>query len=340
MPVPILEAAAPDLADVGLVLDAGGARPDDADDRDAIEFDVTIDQRTTRFTARVNRHVTPSTAGLAHARLTHAGGADVVLLAEYVTVETADVLRRLGQQFIDSAGNAYLRTEGLLVWHVGRPRRSRPPADGHATPALVRTQFAVLARPALIGRPFRAIAQASRTSVGSVQTAVRQLDERGHIATRGTERTLVDRARLLDDWLPLYLRILRPKLLLDRFAGEPADWWTSEQADPDEVQWGGEAAAFRLDGYLRPGLATLYADELPRAFIRAHRLQRVRHDGERVGVEVRQRFWDVAGVPSDPPDVVPPVLVYADLLAASDARSVEAAGRIREGHLARLLDEE
>lgn len=336
MPVPILEAAAPNLAEVGLVIDAGVAEPAQ---RHKIEFDLTTDAGTVRFAARLDRHVTPSTAGLVHERLSREAGPEVVLLADYVTPETAEVLRRLGQQFIDGAGNAYLRANGLLIWHVGRARRSRPPADAHATPAVVRVQFALLARPALIGRSFRTIAQASRTSIGSVQAAVRQLDERGHVTTRDHERTLVDRARLLDDWLPLYLRILRPKLLLERYVGEPAGWWTSEALDPDVAQWGGEAGAFRLDGYLRPGLTTIYADEVPRGFVRAHRLQRVRHDAERVGVEVRQRFWNVAEIPSDLPDVVPPVLVYADLLAASDARSVEAAGRIRDGHLARLLDD-
>lgn len=325
----VLEAASAELAELGVAV-AG----------DELGFNLTTETGTAHFAARLNRHVTPATAGVVHELIGREAGPDVVLLTEHVSPETAEILRRLGQQFIDSVGNVYLRGDGLFIWQVGRPRRSPAPTESHASPALVRIEFVLLAEPSLIGRGFRAIAQASRTSIGSVQSAVRQLDERGHVVHRLGRRALVERGRLLDDWLPLYLRVLRPKLLLGRYVGEPLNWWTTAVLDPSEAQWGGDTGAFKLDGYLRPGLATVYADELPRALIRANRLKPASDHADRIGVEVRQRFWNVTDVPSDPTDVVPAVLVYADLLAATDGRSAEAAGRIRSGHLARLLTEE
>jgi hypothetical protein len=38
--------------------------------------------------------------------------------------------------------------------------------------------------------------------------------------------------------------------------------------------------------------------------------------------------------------LVPPVLIYADLLAAGDARCIEAAERIYKVHLARLFEQD
>ena len=70
--------------------------------------------------------------------------------------------------------------------------------------------------------------------------------------------------------------------------------------------------------YLRPGELTIYAESW-RAFWRARQFKQTPEPGHTAIVDVRRKFWDLPGDPNYP-NVVPPLLVYADLLATGDAR--------------------
>jgi len=62
--------------------------------------------------------------------------------------------------------------------------------------------------------------------------------------------------------------------------------------------------------------------------VKEHRL-RADPDGE---VEILDTFWNFPAETRQP-DIVPPLLVYADLLATLDPRNLEIAKRIREEHI-------
>jgi hypothetical protein len=56
-------------------------------------------------------------------------------------------------------------------------------------------------------------------------------------------------------------------------------------------------------------------------------------------IEILQRFWPFETQTEPPhPELTPPVLVYADLLATGDALCIETAGKVRERYLDRLKD--
>ena len=90
-----------------------------------------------------------------------------------------------------------------------------------------------------------------------------------------------------------------------------------------------------LTEYLKPGVITIYAKPPRFTFILEYKLREAL-DGD---IEVRQRFW-----PFDHqwehPNLVPPVLIYADLLATGDARCIETAQRVYDGYLTRLFAED
>ena len=58
--------------------------------------------------------------------------------------------------------------------------------------------------------------------------------------------------------------------------------------------------------------------------------------GHTVAVEVRKRFWNFPGEALHP-DLVPPLLVYADLLATGDARCIDTAKLVYDSYVARLF---
>lgn len=94
---------------------------------------------------------------------------------------------------------------------------------------------------------------------------------------------------------------------------------------------GGEVAAGKLTGYLKPVRITLYLDGKADELILANRLRPDLNGA----IELLEAFWttDEMGHRND---VAPPLLVYADLMASSDPRNIEAAKMIRANELAQV----
>ena len=103
------------------------------------------------------------------------------------------------------------------------------------------------------------------------------------------------------------------------------------------AQWGGEVAADKLTGYLKPETATLYVrPEKERKnvtqLIATHRL-RADPTGE---IELLDTFWDFPVEPEHP-EVVPALLVYADLVATQDPRNLDVARLVYDRKIAHTL---
>jgi hypothetical protein len=262
-----------------------------------------------------------------------------ILVAPYLTPELANHCRqKLDLNFIDTAGNAYVRAPGLLVFVRGE----RAPAHqataigrgGGGTTAALRVVFALLCKPDLVNAPYRDIVAAADVALGTVGWVFFDLEQRGYITggRRKGNRRLLERVRLLDEWVTNFPIKLRPKLNPRRFHTADPGWW-QEGRLPAGARWGGEVAAARLTKYLKPATYTIYLDpehgaEALATLAKRHRL-RADHNGN---VEVLDTFWNF-DAPDTPPDLVPPALVYADLMATLDPRNLEVAKQIRAEHL-------
>ena len=261
------------------------------------------------------------------------GGKPTLLAAEYVTPPVADELRAQGQPFADAVGNAWLPAP--LVFITGRKRASKPvpAAAGRAdTPVGLKILFALLCDPALADAPHRAIAAAAGVALGGVPAVLQDLQQQGHLLVLGKRRRLDATRRVLDAWAQAYARRLRDKTLHGVYVTPTFDAWAEWPLDPADGLWGGEPAANLLTNYLRPGVLTIYAKRLPPMLMARQRMTRADGQSERI-LEWRKPFWGQlpAGLR---PDVVPPVLVYADLLATGDGRCIETANVLYEQHLA------
>ena len=92
--------------------------------------------------------------------------------------------------------------------------------------------------------------------------------------------------------------------------------------------WGGEVAAARLTGRLKPARVTVYTQAPLAAMVFPHRLRKT-PDGD---VEVLTPFWR-CGHELSRQGLVPPLLVYADLIASGDPRNIEMAEEIYEHYI-------
>lgn len=261
-------------------------------------------------------------------------GQPTVLLAEHVTPPLADDLRAQGQPFADAAGNAWLPAPLVLI--TGRKPLSKPvlPATGRAdTPAGLKVLFALLCQPELADATHRAIAAAAGVALGGVPAVLQDLHQQGHLPMLGPRRRLDATRLLLDRWAQAYARRLRPKTLKALYTTPLFDTWAEWGLTPVEGLWGGEPAAGLLTHYLRPGVLTLYTPRLPPQFMARQRMSNATGPVTERVVEWRVPFW--GELPPGPrPDIVPPVLVYADLLATGDGRCIETAELLYEQYLA------
>jgi hypothetical protein len=265
-----------------------------------------------------------------------------VLVTPYLTAELADHCRKeLDLHFIDTAGNAYLRAPGLYVFVRGE----RPPTTamamgtrGGGTATALRVVFALLCKPELLNAPYRNIVEVADVALGAVGCVFFDLQGRGYIAggLRKRNRRLLEPDRLLDEWVTNFPVKLRPKLNPRRFQAPDPGWW--EQARLDRgARWGGEIAAAKLTGHLKPATYTIYLDrhsaaETIATLVKQHRLRA----DPRGNVEILDAFWTFH-LEGTQLDVVPPLLVYADLMATLDPRNLEVAKQVREQYIKHAL---
>lgn len=300
---------------------------------------VTSGGKTWRFPAIVKPNINPATIGAAIGRLAPVL-AKGLLLTRYVTPNMAEELREKGVQFLDTAGNAYLNAPPLFVFVKGHR-----PIEAVATVKTKRAfqasglqvLFALLLRPALAIAPYRKIAKEADVALGTVGWVLRDLRELGYLAEMGKRgRRLIRKAELLERWVTAYPDQLRPKLVIGRFKAVTPDWH-KEAGDITRFGafWGGEPAAARMTGLLKPQAATVYIREDANAFI-LHNKLRKDPQGE---IEILKVFWD-ANMQKEYEDQAPPLLVYADLLATADPRNIEIAKVLYEQKIAGLVRED
>lgn len=299
-------------------------------------LDVFVNDRTIRFGVEIKTIDRFQALGAIKAREGLAPY-PVVLVAPYITEATAERCRTLHLPFIDEAGDAYLEAPGLFVYVTGkrRPIQTRTaPAFRALTPAGLRIVFVLLNHPHLAAAPYREIATAALVALGTVGDVLADLEERGHLAPdKPGPRRLLAPERLREEWVTHYPIKLRPKLRARRFTAPTPDWWQDQDIRQYHAYWGGEVAAEKLTGYLKPARVTIYVEGKPDRLILANRL-RPAANGE---IEILEAFWPPEEI-RQPDDVVPPLVVYADLIATIDPRNIETANLIRDRYLAQSFD--
>jgi len=86
---------------------------------------------------------------------------------------------------------------------------------------------------------------------------------------------------------------------------------------------------------LKPERYTIYTDQFPGKLIFKFKLQKDPNGN----VEILMPFWTFKWELAEK-GLVPPLLIYADLVATSDARAIEAAEIIYDKYIARLVRED
>ena len=171
----------------------------------------------------------------------------------------------------------------------------------------------------------------SRGAIGYIMTDLRNL---GYvIELKRGQRKLHNRTTLIEKWVTGFGESLRPKLVRGRFNFEDAETrgqWRQVPIQSINGYWSGEPAADMLTNYLRPESFALYSDAPTQEIVQYTRL-RPDEDGP---IELMAPFWNsetiTSHLPATKPAAVPPLLVYADLIASAISRNLDAAKKLLE----------
>lgn len=257
-----------------------------------------------------------------------------VLGADHLTRGDAERLRRLGVQFIDSGGNAWLESPELLIWVEGRkpqvvPRADRDRPSRAFSRSGLRALFVLLVDPKAAEEPMRDIAMASGVSLGTVSSAVKDLIQGGLAARAGGRLVLTDRQRAIDRWVEHYISDLRPTLKEIRLdAPDPTlrpEGIVAKALATARAQVTGETALARMGFGLSPAMTELVIEGEWGPLVRQLRAA-PSPDGTLV---LREKFWS-GGLGGDS-SLAPALLVYADCMASGDPRVMEVAREMRAG---------
>lgn len=261
-----------------------------------------------------------------------------ILVTRHVNRQLAMTLKDLGLQFIDTAGNAYIRRPPAVVMLLGNPKQEderKQEKKGMPGAAGLRVLFALLCKRELRNANYREITTAANVALGTVAGTMQALGAQGYLVElKNGERKLLRGKELLEKWAIAYAEKLRPKGLIGRYEGQKPDFWQQADLTPFHALWGGETAAFQLTRYLRPEITTIYARKPVNDLIVNLKLRK----DEEGDIEIREQFWTFTTMEADQ-RLVPPLLVYADLTATGDARNMETAIRIYGEYLERHLGE-
>jgi len=261
-----------------------------------------------------------------------------LLITTVVTPPIADLLKETDIPFIDSAGNAYINEPPLYIFIKGNKSRQilvKEPLRRLFKPAGLKVIFALLNNPNLVNKPYRDIAEAAGVALGTVAWVISDMKEMFFLLDLDKERRkLLNLENLLKRWIEVYPEQLRPKQIIARFETDNQNWWQKTNIKNFEAFWGGEVAAAKLTGYLKPARVTIYTYQTPGKLVFKNRLRKADHGN----VEVMTPFWNFDYELADK-GFVPPLLIYADLIASGDNRNIETAGIIYEKYLARFVRE-
>jgi hypothetical protein len=256
---------------------------------------------------------------------------DVIIIAETIYPAIREQLRNLGLNYLDAAGNCYIKKDDWLFLIDGFKTEQVNPVkkDRAFNKTGLTLLFHFLNDENYLNVTYRQMADDYDIALGNINYIINSLKDQGFVIQLDKKNLRLARKKeLLDEWIAAYEEKLKPLLKIGdfRFINGNEKEWEKIPLTNYETQWGGEPAAKLLTGYLKPGKLTLYTVESKTSLIKKYRL--VPQDN--AILMVYKKFWKF-NLQNE--DTVPPILAYADLINTGDPRNLETARKLYDGLL-------
>ena len=259
---------------------------------------------------------------------------NLILLAGKIYPDVKKALQEQNINYIDGAGNMYVKTDKIFLFVEGRKENSDDQKfNGRLFEKTgLKILFALLNDDELINHTYREIALKTGVALGTVDYIMKELKAKGYILKVKREVVkLIKKNELLDRWVVGYDEKFKKNIFIGKFRIADRNW-KEIHFNNNKTLWGGEPAAAILTKYLHPEIFTIYTQEDTTALAKNYRFI----PDENGNVIINEKFWDDDYKVDR--NVVPPMLVYADLVNTAVPRNIETAKVIYEKYLKNKFD--
>jgi hypothetical protein len=271
-------------------------------------------------------------------------GEDKLLVAPYINESLATLCRENGLNYIDLAGNMYLRRPPVFIDIRGRkpaPERqdelARQRVGKAFQPKGMKLVMMLLLNPALVNQPMRVLAGQAEVALGTVKQVLDDLKYLTFIVDKGKKgKQLTELDLLLTRWLDAYPHNLDAKLDQVLYTTNDMAPLMGAKLEDFNALWGGEVAAGAYTHYLTPKTYLIYADKhAQKTLLKDFRLRRLQpHERTDNLIRLVTPPVGIEKLKGPQKGLVTPLLVYADLLNSNDPRNLETAKRLYDDYLA------
>jgi len=298
------------------------------------EYDGIIDINGYDFTIEARNELRKENKGFLLTRLEQLSTLTkrpTLVIGKYIALDVAKELKENGINYLDVAGNCYIKNKELVIYIAGQKvqRKDKTNQTKAFQEAGIKIIFNLLSNPENLQLSYRELAELADVSIGSVSNVMNELEGQNFILKTKLKRVIKNNSALLERWVVAYQDVLRPRLVKKqmRFTNiDAAKNWQQLTFNKEEegiTLWGGEPAAAILTNQLIPEKFSIYTTESWQTI------------GQEIGlvpdnegtVEILQLFWNDN---NNTKQVAPALLVYADLMGSGYGRNIEMAKIILE----------
>jgi hypothetical protein len=256
----------------------------------------------------------------------------VIAIAKFIASDIAWQLKKKEINYIDRAGNAFIKHGELLIYVTGQ--KTEKPANFNQSRAFqesgIKLIFQLLTQPEDLQLPYRNLAEKTGIALGSVSGIMKELEDLRFVVKTKNNRYLKNKKELLERWIQAFNDVLRPRLLMKRFrfsTNEAYNKWQDLPLNmlPGRNIWGGEPGASILTKQLQPQAFTIYTDGRWQSVASVLKLI-PDNEGD---VEILSIFWK-ENERSTNQNIVPTLIILAELMSSGKERNIETAKTIIE----------
>jgi len=280
------------------------------------------------------------------------GGLLPLFIADYINPRMGEDFRAAKINYIDLAGNAYIKTSTVHIQIEGKKKQldTALTKPGRAfTSTGLKTVFALLTNENLLNAPYREIAKQADVALGAIGWVFKDLTDQGFInkQLKTKKRQWLNKPGLIAKWVQEFPK-LQSKSKLGDFQTHNQQWWQKFQTSEEILQsgrLGSEYAAAILTKNYKPKDGTLYLQQdQMKEYLQTYRLIKATQPQNELMFKVTlyDQFWgDTLETHKESEHesehkkekIVEPLLAYAELLATGEPRNREIANEIFEKYL-------
>lgn len=271
------------------------------------------------------RLITIPSLSVASAEMIQENNGDLLVVTGKIGKKVSEVLRSKGIFFVDTFGNAFIKTEDIILDIRGRTKSALKIYLNTEKLRLekmgIQLLIAFFSRPDILNKNYREIAQLTGCSLGYVSKFIKKLRATGFVVkSENGQLGLVNKHELLQRLKFEYRTSLKNKYFVGRYEiSENVDLQNFDSGNFSIYFTAGKAVEIK-NGNLREKITELYLEGKLRDFIRANRLIPDKNGN----LIVYQKYWNFdhdAMIQNISPDFI----VYLDLTTSADPRLMEAA---------------